>query len=225
MAWRCSESGPISITSTGTPSGSVIRATRAFDMPAVGSATVKIEELMYGLKENYTIVIVTHNLQQAARVSDRTAFFWLGRLVPEARVLFREQLAGLETQALGGIEMARHALERTIEAVVVEDHDLGQLDVLVLERLEHAVELLEDHVDPAQRRFLEAPELLLEVLATLAAHQPNFPVTYSSVRLSSGVENILSVAACSIISPASMKAVVSATRAACCMLWVTMTIV
>ena len=44
-------------------------------------ATVKIEELMYGLKEHYTIVIVTHNLQQAARVSDRTAFFWLGRLI------------------------------------------------------------------------------------------------------------------------------------------------
>jgi phosphate transport system ATP-binding protein len=44
-------------------------------------ATLKIEELIYSLKESYTIVIVTHNLQQAARVSDRTAFFWLGRLV------------------------------------------------------------------------------------------------------------------------------------------------
>ena len=44
-------------------------------------ATLKIEELIYTLKEKYTIVIVTHNLQQAARVSDRTAFFWLGRLV------------------------------------------------------------------------------------------------------------------------------------------------
>jgi phosphate transport system ATP-binding protein len=44
-------------------------------------ATLKIEELIYELKEKYTIVIVTHNLQQAARVSDRTAFFWLGRLV------------------------------------------------------------------------------------------------------------------------------------------------
>jgi hypothetical protein len=88
-----------------------------------------------------------------------------------------------------------------------------------------AIELLEDHVDPAEGRFLQALELLLEVLAPLAAHQPNFPVTYSSVRLSSGVEKILSVAACSIISPASMKAVVSATRAACCMLCVTMTIV
>src|SRR5207237_1932993 len=44
-------------------------------------AAVKIEELIYSLKERYTIVIVTHNLQQAARVSDKTAFFWLGRLV------------------------------------------------------------------------------------------------------------------------------------------------
>jgi phosphate transport system ATP-binding protein len=47
-------------------------------------ATVKIEELIYQLKEKYTIVIVTHNLQQAARVSDKTAFFWLGRLVEYA---------------------------------------------------------------------------------------------------------------------------------------------
>ncbi len=44
-------------------------------------ATLKIEELIYELKSQYTIVIVTHNLQQAARVSDQTAFFWLGRLV------------------------------------------------------------------------------------------------------------------------------------------------
>jgi phosphate transport system ATP-binding protein len=44
-------------------------------------ATQRIEELIYDLKKTYTIVIVTHNMQQAARVSDRTAFFWLGRLV------------------------------------------------------------------------------------------------------------------------------------------------
>ena len=44
-------------------------------------ATQRIEELIYELKTTYTIVIVTHNMQQAARVSDRTAFFWLGRLV------------------------------------------------------------------------------------------------------------------------------------------------
>jgi phosphate transport system ATP-binding protein len=44
-------------------------------------ATQKIEELLYELKSELTIVIVTHNLQQAARVSDQTAFFYLGRLI------------------------------------------------------------------------------------------------------------------------------------------------
>ncbi len=44
-------------------------------------ATLQVEELMHGLKEDYTIVIVTHNMQQAARVSDWTGFFWLGELV------------------------------------------------------------------------------------------------------------------------------------------------
>jgi len=44
-------------------------------------ATQKIEELIVELKQQYTIVIVTHNMQQAARVSDRTAFFWLGKLI------------------------------------------------------------------------------------------------------------------------------------------------
>jgi phosphate transport system ATP-binding protein len=45
------------------------------------SATQRIEELIHELKEEYTIVIVTHNMQQAARVSDRTAFFYMGSLV------------------------------------------------------------------------------------------------------------------------------------------------
>jgi phosphate transport system ATP-binding protein len=44
-------------------------------------ATQRIEELIYQLKSTYTIVIVTHNMQQAARVSDVTAFFWLGKLI------------------------------------------------------------------------------------------------------------------------------------------------
>jgi phosphate transport system ATP-binding protein len=44
-------------------------------------ATQKIEELIQELKEKYTIVIVTHNMQQAARVSDETAFFYLGELI------------------------------------------------------------------------------------------------------------------------------------------------
>jgi phosphate transport system ATP-binding protein len=44
-------------------------------------ATAKIEELIQGLKTQYTIVIVTHNMQQAGRVSDFTAFFYMGRLI------------------------------------------------------------------------------------------------------------------------------------------------
>lgn len=44
-------------------------------------ATAKVEELIHALKDQYTIVIVTHNMQQAARVSDKTAFFYLGKLI------------------------------------------------------------------------------------------------------------------------------------------------
>jgi phosphate transport system ATP-binding protein len=44
-------------------------------------ATARIEELIHELRERYTIVIVTHNMQQAARVADRTAFFYMGQLV------------------------------------------------------------------------------------------------------------------------------------------------
>jgi phosphate transport system ATP-binding protein len=53
-------------------------------------STGKIEELIHELKVNYTIVIVTHNMQQAARVSDYTAFFYMGELVEfsETNVLF-----------------------------------------------------------------------------------------------------------------------------------------
>lgn len=44
-------------------------------------ATVKIEELIHELKKNFTIVIVTHNMQQAGRCSDRSAFFYMGKLI------------------------------------------------------------------------------------------------------------------------------------------------
>jgi phosphate transport system ATP-binding protein len=47
-------------------------------------ATAKVEELIHELKSKFTIVIVTHNMQQAARCSDRTAFFYLGKLVEYA---------------------------------------------------------------------------------------------------------------------------------------------
>ena len=48
-------------------------------------STAKIEELIIELKKNYTIVIVTHNLQQASRISDYTAFFYLGELIEYAK--------------------------------------------------------------------------------------------------------------------------------------------
>jgi phosphate transport system ATP-binding protein len=53
-------------------------------------STSKIEELIYELKNQYTIIIVTHNMQQAARVSDRTAFFYMGELVEcdETKTIF-----------------------------------------------------------------------------------------------------------------------------------------
>jgi phosphate transport system ATP-binding protein len=53
-------------------------------------ATAKIEELIYELKSNFTIVIVTHNMQQAARVSDYTAFFYLGKIIEfsETKTIF-----------------------------------------------------------------------------------------------------------------------------------------
>jgi len=46
-------------------------------------ATARIEELILELKRDFTIVIVTHNMQQAARVSDHTAFFWMGKLIED----------------------------------------------------------------------------------------------------------------------------------------------
>ena len=55
-------------------------------------ATAKIEELLFSLKEQCTIVIVTHNMQQAARVAEYTGFFLLGRLIEfnETRIIFRK---------------------------------------------------------------------------------------------------------------------------------------
>jgi phosphate transport system ATP-binding protein len=67
-------------------------------------ATVRIEELIQELKRDYTIVIVTHNMQQAARVSDYTAFLWLGRVVEYARtdVLFTKPAQRLTEDYITG---------------------------------------------------------------------------------------------------------------------------
>jgi len=67
-------------------------------------ATLRIEELMQQLKERYTIVIVTHNMQQASRASDYTGFFWLGELVehgPTGTLFTRPQQARTEDYITG----------------------------------------------------------------------------------------------------------------------------
>src|SRR5262249_50258094 len=112
-----------------------------------------------------------------------------------------------------------------VDAIVVGDHELRELDVLVLDGLARAVERVADEVEAAEGGALEVLELRQVVLARRVRHQPNLPVTYSSVRSSLGFVNIFCVSSISTSSPASMNAVVSATRAACCMLWVTIAIV
>lgn len=69
-------------------------------------ATLRVEALMRELRETYTIVIVTHNMQQAARVSDRTAFFWLGELVefnPTSKIFTNPDEAQTEAYISGRV--------------------------------------------------------------------------------------------------------------------------
>lgn len=67
-------------------------------------ATAKIEDLLVDLKRDYTVVIVTHNMQQAARVSDTTAFFYMGELIEmdETRKLFEKPKKQLTEQYITG---------------------------------------------------------------------------------------------------------------------------
>jgi len=68
------------------------------------TATAKIEELIASIKGNYTVVIVTHNMQQAARVSDFTAFLYLGQLIEygETTSLFENPVEELTERYLTG---------------------------------------------------------------------------------------------------------------------------
>ena len=79
-------------------------------------------------------------------------------------------------------EQREHALVHleveTVDQVVVGDHHLGELDVLVLDRLARAVERLRHQVEPAERLLLEPLHLVLEVQAVAElVHQPTLPVT------------------------------------------------
>jgi ABC-type phosphate transport system ATPase subunit len=67
-------------------------------------ATAKIEDLLVDLKKDYTVVIVTHSMQQAARISDRTAFFYLGDLIEmvDTKQIFERPREELTEQYITG---------------------------------------------------------------------------------------------------------------------------
>ena len=98
-------------------------------------------------------------------------------------VLDHVQQRGDQAQVAGDGRLQREQREDAlvdlevapVDAVVVGDHHLRELDVLVVERLEHAVELLDDQVEAAERVILELLQLLLEVRASLLAPRRRAP--------------------------------------------------
>ena len=99
-------------------------------------ATAKVEELIHELRENFTIVIVTHSMQQAARVSQRTAMFHLGNLVEDDVLgdhLLGEPGVGIDERAnrvghhlLGRATHFRDAAGQVLQFLVVDRDDMGR---------------------------------------------------------------------------------------------------
>ena len=151
------------------------------------------------------------------------------------------QQRGHQPQVAGDRALAREQAEdalvhvevAAVDAVVALDHHHRQLRVAVEHRLDRLVERGAGEVDRGERLLLQLAQLLVELDSHLGHGYPTLPVTYSSVRLLSGLVKILSVSAYStmwpiVTSPSRTSgistAVMSDTRAACCMLWVTITI-
>ena len=87
-------------------------------------STSKIEDLAVELKKDYTIVMVTHNMQQAARISDKTAFFLLGEVVEYGET---EQIFGQRITLQGGLADMRERFEQQMEILHTELIELGAL--------------------------------------------------------------------------------------------------
>jgi|GEM_PF-650899 len=93
-------------------------------------STTNIEELVYNLKKEYTIIIVTHNMQQAARVSDHTAFFYLGRLVEysKTRTIFTNPKEKLTEEYVTG----KFGLKNMLPGSLDNNIDLHREFILIL---------------------------------------------------------------------------------------------
>src|SRR3954468_16196528 len=116
--------------------------------------------------------------------------------------------------------------EAAVDPVVVGDHHVGDREVAVDDHAHGSIDLIGHDVHTAERALLDCTDLVAEMEASLRGrHQPNLPATYCSVRSSLGLVKIFWVSSTSTSWPSSMNAVTSETRAACCMLWVTRTIV
>ena len=98
-------------------------------------STAKIEELIDELREHFTIVIVTHNMQQAARVSQRTAFFHLGELVEDGRptqIFTNPRDSGPRTTSpAGSADGARTMQQPHGHTLKAFDQDLADLRALI----------------------------------------------------------------------------------------------
>ena len=109
-------------------------------------STGKIEDLMLELRENYSIVIVTHNMQQAARVSDMTAYFYLGRLIEfGATAKIEELITELKNDytvviVTHNMQQAARVSDYTAYMYLGEMIEFGQTDQLFLKPQKQATE-------------------------------------------------------------------------------------
>lgn len=93
-------------------------------------STSKIEDLAAELKSKYTIIMVTHNMQQAVRISDKTAFFLLGEVVEYGKVrstVFRRKIKEQKNYITGRFGCMRNRFDRQLEQLNIEMIEMGAL--------------------------------------------------------------------------------------------------